>query len=79
MKLWLISQTENEGYDTYDSAIVVAESVEQARAIHPSKYSSWNEHYSSWASSPEHVSAVCIGTAQDGIQGPVILASFNAG
>ena len=36
MNLYLISQTQNQTYDTYDSAVVAAESEEHARAIHPS-------------------------------------------
>lgn len=35
MNLYLISQTVNPGYDTFDSAVVVAESEEVARSIHP--------------------------------------------
>ena len=38
MKLYLISQTLVEGYDTYDSAVVSAESPEDARTIHPSGF-----------------------------------------
>ena len=36
MNLYLISQTQNQTYDTYDSAVVAAESEDHARAIHPS-------------------------------------------
>jgi hypothetical protein len=45
MKLWLISQDVNTGYDTYDSAVVAAETEEQARLIHPSQYADagWGE------------------------------------
>ena len=35
MKLWCISQTDNDGYDTFDSAVVAAETESDARAIHP--------------------------------------------
>ena len=35
LKLYRISQTVNTGYDTYDSAVVVAESEDAAREIHP--------------------------------------------
>jgi len=31
MKLWIISQSVNRGYDTYDSAVVAAETEEEAR------------------------------------------------
>lgn len=36
MNLYLISQTQNQTYDTYDIAVVAAESENHARAIHPS-------------------------------------------
>ena len=38
MNLYLISQDENIGYDTYDSAVVAAKSEKDARTIHPSEY-----------------------------------------
>ena len=36
MKLWRISQNVNNGWDTYDSAVVAAESEEEARHTYPS-------------------------------------------
>lgn len=38
MKLWLISQGENKGYDTYDSAVVAAETEQEARETHPAQW-----------------------------------------
>ena len=38
MKLYKLSQNINNGYDTYDSAVVCAGSEEEARKIHPSEY-----------------------------------------
>jgi hypothetical protein len=35
MKLWLISQSENSNYDTFDSAVVAAETEEEARHTYP--------------------------------------------
>lgn len=35
MKLWLISQGVNNGYDTYDSAVVAAETEREARETYP--------------------------------------------
>lgn len=35
MKLWLISQDVNNNYDTYDSAVVAAETEEEARHTYP--------------------------------------------
>lgn len=38
MKLYKISQNVNNGYDTYDDAIVCAENEHEARKINPSEY-----------------------------------------
>ena len=37
-KLYLVSQSINNGYDTYDSMVVAAESEQDARLIHPSEF-----------------------------------------
>ena len=37
MKIYLLSQDVVNGYDTYDSAIVIAENEDEARKIHPNK------------------------------------------
>lgn len=76
MKLWLISQAVNGGYDTYDAAVVAAETEEEARSIHPHA-TSWDS--SVWAHNPEDVVVDYIGTAAKGTKKGVILASFNAG
>ena len=39
MKLYLISQTANHDYDSFDSAVVAAENEANAREIHPSENS----------------------------------------
>ncbi len=38
MNLYLIKQDKVDGYDTYDSAVVSAKSVQDAVKIHPSHY-----------------------------------------
>lgn len=38
MNLYLISQQMNEGYDTFDSAVVAAKSPRDAILIHPSSF-----------------------------------------
>ena len=44
MKLFLLSQTENRGYDTYDSCVVCAEDEKSAKRITPSgDYYKYNE------------------------------------
>lgn len=49
MKLYRISQDINDGYDTYDSAIVAAESEYKARVTSPSSFYRWDEENESWA------------------------------
>lgn len=93
MNLYLISQNINDGYDTFDSAVVAAESEEQARHTSPDLYRKWNKDVGAWAfmcsdgeekiarfSSwvhPEHVIVELIGTTNK--PAGLILASFNAG
>ena len=80
MKLWLISQTANDRYDTFDSAVVVAETAEDACRIHPAgDDNAWDYTWSTWAKTPEEVSAEYIGEARPDILQGVVLASFNAG
>lgn len=78
LNLYLISQTENNNYDTYDFAIVAAESEDAARRIHPG-FDGWSRQYGRWASKPENVRVSRIGIANSEIEAGVILASFNAG
>lgn len=93
MNIYLISQSENNDYDTYDSAVVVAESEEEARDTHPSdggmSYSmaeaygsdsqKWSYDFSTWASHPKNVEVQLIGKASPDMEKGVVCASFNAG
>jgi len=87
MKLYLISQTENEGYDTYDSVVVVAKCKEDSRLILPGWYDEFDGEWHEtnwgdreWASCPENVASKYIGESRfDERAGTVICASFNAG
>lgn len=92
MKLWLLTQKENSGYDTYDSCVVVAENARIAKFFDPNghdwrkradKFNNWsgNRFGSTWASRPAFVQAKCIGEADKRYMksGTVIIASFNAG
>jgi len=78
MKLWRISQDKNRGYDTYDSAIVAANTEDEARHITPSTRD-WGDTYSAWVSRPDQVEVEEIGEAKEGTEAGIILASFNAG
>lgn len=83
MNLYLISQSFNNDYDTYDSAVVAAKNEEDAKQVYPGDANKpedverWRRM--NWAS-PEHVDVTYIGTAKPGTKaGTVICASFNAG
>jgi hypothetical protein len=45
LNLYLISQSVNNNYDTYDSAVVAAASEEEARLIYPTN---WGENNVLW-------------------------------
>lgn len=76
LKLWLISQEENTGWDTYDSAVVAAKTEEEARLINPD--GEW-KLYSAWCSSPDKVHVEYLGIATESVEPGIVLSSFNAG
>jgi len=77
MKLWKISQDDNDEINTYDAAVVVAESEEEARNIHPNRMPfSWMYSQGTWCR-PENVRVELIGDALPGMRAGVVLASFN--
>ena len=80
MKLYKIYQETNNNYDTYDSAIVVAESEEDAKTIHPngSECHESSKLYDSWVAKSD-VFVEEIGIPNEKQERGVILASFNAG
>lgn len=86
-KLWLISQTDNTGYDTYSDAVVVAEDAKAASWIHPSygDDGEWiaemrkDRRFGTWTL-PENVTVEEIGIASESLKlGTVVCASFHAG
>ena len=84
MKLFKIYQNINRGYDTFDSAVVVANSAEEAQKIHPYDGSDDFLLYDDWVSRPDLVSVIYLGEVvgepdDDIYPGAVICASFNAG
>lgn len=93
MKLWHIWQSDNSNYDSYDSAVVAAETEKEAQYTHPSEYvwrnNNWCYHSSitdsfyegdcgTWTH-PSKVKVEYIGEAVEGTEAGVIVASFNAG
>jgi hypothetical protein len=85
VKLYLLSQTENGGYDTFDSAVVAAENEEEARMIYPGHHSEgtiWDGReksmFGTWCDA-HYVDVDYLGEAREGTEGGIIVASFNAG
>lgn len=81
MELYLISQEENTGYDTYSDAVVCAENEDEARMIHPSDDKDWDGKkgdYDEWTDA-KNVVVEHIGTAKEGLKKGVICSSFHSG
>ena len=80
MKLYLLSQNENDGYDTYDSCVVCAENAEDAVTIAPDgdKYKEGGV-WCDWAQTADNVICAEIGEANENQERGVIVSSFNAG
>lgn len=94
MNIYLVEQDVNNGYDTYDSFVVVAENEDVAKHTSPSgfytwKNDTWNFCYSygtyepasqyGWCL-PEDVKVILIGKADKKYtETTVICSSFNAG
>lgn len=82
MKIFKIWQTVNNDYDTYDSAVVIAENEDDAKKIHPQNidgFVSEKAHpFSSWCGSKD-VHVEYIGEAKEGLERSIVCASFNAG
>lgn len=78
VKLWKISQSVNNDYDTFDSAVVSAETPDDARQMHPRGWTESDFHTHNWAE-PSQVEVELIGEAVPGAERGVIVASFNAG
>lgn len=83
MNLYRISQTVNDAYDTYDSAVVCAMSPDDAKTIHPRETApdEWWLNYDScrdWAKL-EDIDVRFIGLADPKTGRGIICASFNAG
>jgi hypothetical protein len=91
LNLYKITQSANDDYDSYDSAIVAATSEEKAKLIHPSNWT--NKNQPEWYEDDNEIKAVHDWTTPDNVQveligvvtndkiknGDVVVASFNAG
>lgn len=48
MNLYLLSQKQNSGYDTYDSCVVAARDENEAKRISPAPYYKWLDEQNAW-------------------------------
>lgn len=79
MKLYLISQSRNCSYDSYDSAVVIAANEDDARNTNPGFGPiKWGDRYNGWCARPEDVKVRYLGESCDDKPG-VVCASYNAG
>ena len=84
MKLFLISQDSNCHFDTYRSAVVIADNKEEAKRIHPDGLSDisigeYPDSSSDWVTNPDLVTAEYLGEAKEGSKKGVVCADFCAG
>ena len=80
MKLYFLSQNDNNGYDTHDSCVVCAENEADAVTIDPDgEPFKEGKRWSSWALSAVAISCTEIGEANESQERGVIIASYNAG
>lgn len=81
MNLYKLTQSVNNDYDTYDSAVVAAKTEEDAKFIHPSgrRFITKDDYFGDWVKKVEDIKAELIGKAVKGTEAGVIVASFNAG
>lgn len=77
MNIYLLSQDVNNGYDTYDSMVVVSDTAENAIKMSVDEYH--DEDWSTWAAAKD-IKCTMIGVANTEYKiTEIILASFNAG
>jgi hypothetical protein len=82
MKLYLLTQDENQGDEVFDSCVVVAEDEDAARNVHP--FGDW-DRVDVWCYEPEGVTATYLGNAREDLEkagfslkvNNVICGSFN--
>lgn len=83
MKLFLVSQKQNNDYDTYDSFVISCETEDEAKNTHPygrpMTQEDWDYEYSSWCNSVHHVNVQYLGEADSSVSKGIVCSSFNAG
>jgi len=80
MNIYLLKQDLITGKDTYNSAIVIADTIEEAKSIHPANYTDknyWCEY--TWPSRDQldHIKVIQLGIAYAHLKKGVVLSSLN--
>jgi hypothetical protein len=79
MNIYKLSQTQNDGWDTYSDCVVISESENAARMINPN-IRGWDDDWSGkWCSSPDYVTVEYLGVAKEGSVEGIVCASYHAG
>jgi hypothetical protein len=81
VKLFLIEQSENSDYETYDAAVVIAENEEEARNMNPATgekmtKQEWADSF--WCFSSQNVRVTYLGESVDNKKG-LVCTSFSTG
>lgn len=84
--IWLLTQRQNKGFDTFDSCLVAADTEDEARMITPDglpfrgilDFPRTRAH-SRWAYTSDAVVIEKIGVTKRERKGKVIITSYNAG
>jgi hypothetical protein len=94
MNIYLVSRTDDWGYDHYDSFVCAAPDEETAKQLNVAKSfydrsckekscefmtpEDWNKSWTSWTNSPDNLEVEFIGRSESD-EIKIILASYNAG
>jgi len=74
MNIYYMYQDENTSEETYHAMVVSAESLEEAKKMHPA--SDWGR-VDVWCYSEEDVSGILLGKAKKGTASKIILTSYS--
>lgn len=77
MKLYLLTQTDNNTWDSFDSCIVCAKDVDDAKSITSTGNVFKENSISTWAQAVDSIICKEVGTANDNQERGVVIASFN--
>ena len=82
MKLYLVSQSVNNGYDTYDSFVICCNSEDEAKQSHPSGRVLEREDnflFYDWTNEQKNINVKYLGEADQDLPAGIVCSSFNAG